>query len=116
MPGPWPTVSIWHGSADKTANPKNAQALVDQWTNVHGITGAPAMNTVKGFPHYVYKDPHGKTVVERYVITGMGHGVPVDPGNGEDQCGSSGTYALKKFKICASYYIARFWGLDSVAP
>lgn len=114
--GPWPSVSIWHGSADKTANPKNAKELTDQWTNVHGISGAPVMNTVKGYPHYTYKDSHGKVAVERYVIAGMGHGVPVDPGSGEDQCGSAGTYALSKFKICASYYIARFWGLDSIAP
>ena len=113
--GPWPKVSIWHGSADKTANPKNAQELVEQWTNVHGIGLVPVRDKVKGYPHEMYKDARGNVMVERYVITGMGHGTPVDPGPGDDQCGVVGKYT-PNFKICASYYIGKFWGLDKPSP
>jgi poly(hydroxyalkanoate) depolymerase family esterase len=113
--GPWPTMSIWHGSADKTANPDNARQLVKQWTNVHGIPETPVKNTVKGYPHEIYKDASGNVLVERYVITGMGHGTPVDPGPRADECGTVGKYTPKA-KICASYYIGKFWGLDKASP
>jgi poly(3-hydroxybutyrate) depolymerase len=113
--GPWPKVSIWHGRADKTANPKNAQELVEQWTNGHGIGQVPVENKLKGYPHEMYRDANGNVMVERYVITGMGQGTPVDPGQGEDQCGVVGKLT-PDFKICASYYIGKFWGLDKPAP
>lgn len=110
--GPWPRVSIWQGSADKTVSPDAETELVEQWTNVHGIDQTPAgQDTVKGYPHKVYKDANGNALVESYTITGMGHGVPVDPGSGEDQCGKAGDFVLDAH-ICASYYIGKFWGLD----
>jgi poly(hydroxyalkanoate) depolymerase family esterase len=112
--GPWPKVSIWHGSADKTANPKNAQELVEQWTNVHGIGRVPVQNKVKGFRHEMYKDANGNVLVERYVITRMGHGTPVDPGQRKDQCGVAGKFT-PDVKICSSYYIGKFWGLDKAS-
>jgi poly(hydroxyalkanoate) depolymerase family esterase len=113
--GPWPKVSIWHGTADKTVNPKNARELVKQWTNVHGIGQTPVKDKVKGYVHEMYKDASGDVVVERYIIAGMGHGTPVDPGQGKDQCGVVGKFT-PDFKICASYYIGKFWGLDKAFP
>src|SRR3954467_15679928 len=35
--GPWPKVSVWHGSADRTVNPANADEIVKQWIDVHGL-------------------------------------------------------------------------------
>lgn len=117
--GPWPTVSIWHGDADYTVRPANLTESMDQWTNVHGIDqAADVSDTVAGYPHKVYKNAAGQPRVETYTITGMGHGTPVDPGTGETQCGTAGSYILD-VNICSSYYIARFWGLDNldgVAP
>lgn len=113
--GPWPKVSIWQGTADTTVNPNNARELVDQWTNVHGISRTPVTNKVKGFSHEMYKDAGGKLLVERYVITGMGHATPVDPGPAADQCGVKGEYT-KAVGICSSYYIGKFWGLDKASP
>jgi poly(hydroxyalkanoate) depolymerase family esterase len=63
--GPWPKVSIWQGTADKTVNPNNARELVKQWTNVHGIGQTPVKNKVKGYPHEMYKDASGHVLVER---------------------------------------------------
>src|SRR2546430_526103 len=35
--GPWPRLSVWHGSADLTVNPGNADEIVKQWLDVHGL-------------------------------------------------------------------------------
>lgn len=109
--GPWPKVSIWHGSADTTVAPMNAAELVDQWTNVHGIDRTPDItDTVQGHTHEVFTDAGGKPQVEIYTIAGMGHGTPVDPGPEPDQCGRAGAFILDA-GICSSLQIARFWGL-----
>ena len=111
--GPWPRVSIWHGSSDYTVNVLNATEEMEQWTNVHGTDQTPdVQDTVAGYPHKVYKDAGGEPVVETYVITGMGHGTPVDPGTGATQCGRAGAYILD-VDICSSYHIGKFWGLDN---
>lgn len=111
--GPYPTVSVWHGTSDTTVAPMNMTELVEQWTNVHGTDAvADITDTVQGYPHKVYRDGAGRAVVESYSLTGMGHGQPVDPGGGATQCGVAGPYVLD-VNICASYWIGRFWGLDA---
>lgn len=110
--GPWPRVSIWHGDADFTVRPANLTESMEQWTHVHGIDQtADIADTVGGYPHRVYSDAAGNPRVETYSITGMGHGVPVDPGTGTTQCGTAGAYILD-VNLCASFYIGRFFGLD----
>jgi poly(hydroxyalkanoate) depolymerase family esterase len=111
--GPWPTVSIWQSTDDKTVNPDNARELLDQWTNVHGIGKVMVQDKVKGFTHEMYRNATGAVMVERYLLTGLGHGTPIDPGHGADQCGTAGDFILAG-KICSSYYIGKFWGLDRV--
>ncbi|MEV8309729.1 PHB depolymerase family esterase [Streptomyces flavidovirens] len=115
--GPWPTVSVWHGTSDTTVVPANMRETVEQWTDVHGTdTAADTTDTVAGYPHAVYRDSAGRPVVETYSITGMGHGQPVDPGTGAEQCGTAGAYILD-VNLCAAYRIGQFWGLgDSGTP
>jgi len=40
--GPWPKVSVWHGTADPIVKPSNGEAIVAQWTDVHGLSPAPS--------------------------------------------------------------------------
>ncbi len=111
--GPWPIVSIWHGTIDHTVSPVNARELVDQWTEVHGIDQiADAQDVVHGHTRQVFMDADGKVLVESYAIAGMGHGTPVAPGTGEEQCGTVGPFVLDA-GICSSYHIANFWGLPA---
>ena len=112
--GPWPRVAIWQGDADRTVNPANARELLKQWTNIHGIDLAPEVeDSVRGHPHRVYRDAAGNALVETYTIVGAGHGTPVNPGAGEEQCGTPGDPPFRvQTTICSSYYIAKFWGLD----
>jgi poly(hydroxyalkanoate) depolymerase family esterase len=111
--GPWPAVSIWHGSADHTVAPVNQRELIEQWTNVHGIGSTPSgTDTVAGFPHAVYRNASGRTVVESYTITGMDHGQPVDPGTGTGQCGHTAPFLLD-VNVCAAWQLVMFWQLNS---
>ncbi|MGR8006974.1 extracellular catalytic domain type 1 short-chain-length polyhydroxyalkanoate depolymerase [Streptomyces hypolithicus] len=110
--GPWPTVSVWQGTSDTTVVPMNMKETVEQWTNVHATDAtADTTDTVAGYPHAVYRSGAGRSVVETYSITGMGHGQPVDPGAGAEQCGTAGAYILD-VNLCASYRIGQFWGLS----
>ncbi|MFF8594996.1 PHB depolymerase family esterase [Streptomyces sp. NPDC015220] len=110
--GPWPRVAIWQGTSDTTVAPVNATELRDQWTDVWGI-GQPPSDT-RGLPggttEDVYDDSAGNPAVALFSVSGMAHGLAVDPGPGADQCGATGAYYLDT--VCSSYHTARFWGLD----
>ncbi|MFR9797404.1 PHB depolymerase family esterase [Streptomyces sp. MS06] len=110
--GPWPRVAIWQGTADYTVSPVNGDELRDQWTDVRGIgqTASDTQSLPGGTTLSVYDGPDGTPAVELYSISGMGHGLAVDPGSGSGQCGSTGAYFLDY--ICSSSYTAAFWGLD----
>lgn len=109
-PGPWPTLSVWHGSSDITVDPVNADAIVDQWRLLHGVDGATGeTEIVDGYRREHWRDAKGRVVIEKYDITGMGHGIPLDP-RGETACGTAGPYMLD-MAICSTSHIARFWGL-----
>ncbi|WP_225839834.1 PHB depolymerase family esterase [Streptomyces sp. NK08204] len=111
--GPWPRVAIWQGTGDSTVDPANATEERDQWTNVWGIGQTPSSTTTLtgGTTQAVYNDADGRPAVETFTVSGMAHGLAVDPGSGTDQCGSTGTYYLTY--ICSSYWTAKFWGLDA---
>src|SRR5258706_14093421 len=76
--GPWPKLSVWHGSADRTVNPANADEIVKQWLDVHELPSAPmSEGMVDGYPRQVWWNADGETVVESYTITYMAHGTPL---------------------------------------
>lgn len=108
--GPWPRVSVWQGSADTIVGTANRKEIVEQWTNVHGLSASPSgTETVDGQARSVWKDAKGTPVVETYEIAAMGHGVPVVPSK---QCGAVGAYAVDK-GICAARRVAEFFGLTA---
>ncbi|MFI9599977.1 PHB depolymerase family esterase [Streptomyces sp. NPDC052043] len=110
--GPWPRVAIWQGTSDTTVAPVNGTELRDQWTDVWGIgqTASSTLNLTGGTTESIYNDSAGKPAVALFSVSGMGHGLAVNPGSGADQCGSTGAYYLNA--ICSSYHTATFWGLD----
>ena len=115
--GTYPKISIWHGTADYTVKNTDQAEGVEQWTNVHGISGTPAVSeTVAGFPHKVYKNGAGTALVETYELTGMGHGTAIAPKTNfpgtSVACGTAGAYILD-VGICSTWYVAKFWGLDN---
>lgn len=113
--GPWPKVSVWHGSADATVKPMNAGEIIKQWTDVHGLKPSPNFSeTVDGYPRRVWTDASGDDVIEEYVITGMAHGTPVAVDRDENSYGAAGPFLLD-VGISSSYRIAEFWGLTEQA-
>jgi poly(hydroxyalkanoate) depolymerase family esterase len=109
--GAWPRLVAFQGTADYTVKPVNMTDLTRQWTDVHGGDQvADVSDTVAGYPHQVFNGAGGSGVVETYTITGMGHGQPVDPGSGSEQCGSAGAYLLD-MNLCSAYRMGRAWGL-----
>jgi poly(hydroxyalkanoate) depolymerase family esterase len=109
--GPWPRVSVWHGSADTVVRPDNADEIVKQWTDVHDLEPAPTMTErVDGYPRQVWRDRSGRDVIELYTIPGMAHGAPVAAGTADTHCGIPGAFLLD-VGISSSYHIAKFWGL-----
>lgn len=112
--GPWPKVSVWHGDADKSVKPSNAEDIVLQWADVHGIDSTRASETiVAGYPRRVWKDAEGRELVESYTISGMAHGAAVHPGEGEAQCGTAAPF-FNDVGISSTHRIATFWGLTQV--
>ncbi len=108
--GPWPKLSVWHGTSDTTMAPVNPNEIIKQWTNVHGLGAEPsAVETIDGYPRQVWRGPTGEAVIESYTITSMAHGTPMSTRG--DALGSRGPFLLD-VGISSSYHIARFSGPD----
>ena len=108
--GPWPRLSIWHGTKDTTVDPLNATASIDQWRPLHGASVAPSViDFVNGYPHRIWKDAHGRAVVEEYSVTGFGHGTPLDT-RGSDHGEIAAPFMLDA-GISSTRLIASFWGI-----
>jgi poly(hydroxyalkanoate) depolymerase family esterase len=109
--GPWPKLSVWHGSADRTVNPANANEIVKQWLDVHRLPSEPMSEaTIDGYPRQVWWDADGQTVVESYTITDMAHGTPLGVADNDERYGAQGAFLIEA-GISSSYHIAHFFGL-----
>lgn len=66
-------------------------------------------------PASTSRSTYGTGQVVEYLVEGMGHGTPVDPGTGSAQCGRAGAYFLDT--ICSARHDAAFFGIgDAVDP
>jgi len=109
--GPWPRVSVWHGDADSAVKPVNADEIVKQWTDVHGVADSPHIErTQAGHSHRVWSGADGKPLVESYTIRDMSHGAPLSTGDRPDQCGTAAPF-FNDVGISSAFHIADFWGL-----
>jgi len=109
--GPRPTVSIWHGTEDRTVAASNAAALLSQWANVHGVSEEVFSQTsVAGHRRRVWSNSKGDTVLELYLINGMGHGTPVRRTKAQTKTGGAGPFVLD-VGISSSLHLVQTWGL-----
>ncbi len=114
--GPWPTLSIWHGEADRTVVPLNAHAIADSWARLTGIGPQAAQTAVAGKHSTLsWIGADGKVVMELHSIAGMGHGTPIAPG-GAPGSGRAMPHMLD-VGIASTRWIAAGWGIaDREAP
>lgn len=112
----WPTVAIWHGTADYTVATANAAESRDQWTDVHGLAATPTRTSSLpgGTSRADHADSSGTVRVSTFTVQGMGHAAPNDPGTGATQCGAAGAYFADT--LCSSWYSAELWGLTGTTP
>jgi poly(hydroxyalkanoate) depolymerase family esterase len=109
--GPWPRLSVWHGSVDGVVAPANAREIVKQWLDLHHLPQAPmSEGMVDGHPRRVWWNADGETIVESYTITDMAHGTPLGLVDNEQRYGAQGPFMLEA-GISSSYHIAKFFGL-----
>jgi poly(hydroxyalkanoate) depolymerase family esterase len=109
--GPRPTVSIWHGTADRTVAASNAAALLSQWTNVHGVSEEVFTQTsLAGHRRRTWSNRRGDPVIELYLIEDMGHGTPVRRTKAQAAAGGAEPFMLD-VGISSSLHLAKSWGL-----
>lgn len=107
--GPWPRVQVWQGSSDTMVVPSNADAIVLQWSDLHGLGPRPdRVDRVEGYPRRAWLGANGEPLIEHYSITGMGHGIPI--GGGPDGVGEAGAHMLD-VGLSSTAHIAAFFGI-----
>jgi hypothetical protein len=108
--GPWPRISVWHGTSDPIVKPSNGEAIIRQWSNVHGLSDGPSyQELIGGHTRRIWSDTNGEALIEAFTIRGMAHGVPLATTGGE-RCGAAGAFFLD-VGISSTHHIARFWRL-----
>ncbi|WFU06822.1 PHB depolymerase family esterase (plasmid) [Rhizobium sp. CB3171] len=106
--GPWPTISVWHGTIDGTVAQANASAIITQWSGVHDVPLNPSsVKTVDGHKRLAWRDRFGRDAIELYLIERMDHGTPLDVASGYGQIAP---YMLDA-GISSTLHTARSWGL-----
>ncbi|HEY2532235.1 MAG TPA: PHB depolymerase family esterase [Xanthobacteraceae bacterium] len=108
--GPWPKISVWHGTSDPIVKPSNGEDIIRQWSNVHGLSDTPSyQESIGGHTRRIWSDTNGEARIEAFTIRGMAHGVPLATTGGES-CGAAGAFFLD-VGLSSTHHIARFWRL-----
>jgi feruloyl esterase len=109
--GPWPRISVWHGTADPIVRAVNAEEIVQQWLEVNGMPQAAGREELgPGYTRRVWENGESVPIIESYLITGMGHGVPIAVGTSPESCGAVAPFFIP-VGISSTRRIAKFWGL-----
>ena len=108
--GPWPRLSVWHGSADAIVSSQNMESILEQWTKMHRLSLLPRLeHEIHGHKRRAWRSDDGVDVIEAISITGMRHGVPLDT-TGVEGIGHAGPFHFD-VGLSSTHHIARFWGL-----
>jgi poly(hydroxyalkanoate) depolymerase family esterase len=108
--GPWPKISVWHGTADAVVKPSNADHTIKQWLNVQGLSERPCGEEQIGrHVRRTWSDATGDVRIESFTVAGMRHGVPLAAGDA-NSCGQAGPFFVEA-GVASTWHIADFWGL-----
>ena len=97
------------------SSPSNADAIALQWADLHGLGPKPDReDRIAGYPRRSWLGKDGAPLIEQYTITGMAHGIPLDPGTGEGELGEAGAHMLD-VGLSSTDRIAAFFGIAPAA-
>lgn len=112
---PYPPVIVVHGTNDGVVDMGHGQALVAQWTAVAKTDSVPDRveepyqgNTAVRRSEYHTSD--GGVVVVFYKVQGLGHQLPIDPGEGKRH-GGKRSWVSRDLDFHSTYVLAKEWGL-----
>ncbi len=108
--GRWPSLSVWHGDADTTVHAGNAEALLAQWSDLHGLAADPSETSQgENFTRRTWHDADGAALLQSHIIAGMAHGAPIHTAADD---GHAGPFFIEA-GLSSTLQIASFWGLES---
>jgi feruloyl esterase len=114
--GPWPKISIWHGTADPIVKPSNSEHILAQWSDIHGLSSVPSFEeSIDGHTRRIWTDAGGDAVIEAFRVNGMGHGVPLGSAADKNNFGVAGAFFIDA-GIFSTHHIAKFWRLGEDLP
>lgn len=110
-----PKVVVVQGSKDNVVDPANAIEIIDQWCFAYDINpNDQQVDTTfvvsKIVERSYLKDKKGAESIVYFSIEGLGHKIPVDPGENIGQGGQTGMFA-EDIDFFSTYYIAVEFGL-----
>ncbi len=111
---PFPPLIVLHGTRDKVVDFGHGLALVAQWTAVAGTDTVPdevepAFRAAPAVERSAYNAATG-TVVTLYRIDGLGHQLPIDPGERPDQ-GGKRSWVSRDVDLHSTWLVAQAFGL-----
>jgi feruloyl esterase len=109
--GPWPKISVWHGTADTVVRPSNGDHIIRQWLDVQKLPErASSEEQIGRYTRRTWCDTNGDMRLEAFSIAGMVHGLPLATG-GAEGLGMAGPFFLEA-GVSSTSQIAQFWRLD----
>jgi len=104
----WPKLSVWTGASDGIVNPLNSQMLAQQWASLSKLTTKPYIDKQSGYTVTRWQNLNKVTNVELVEVTGLGHGIMVNP-----KVENGGTVAdyLLASPISTAKHVINFWKL-----
>ncbi len=112
-PMKYPKLIVMFGTADEIVDPSNSKKLILQWIGLapeQKIQEEKSLVGTEKIPRTAYLNELQEEYIIEYQIPNLGHSLPVDPGNGKEQGGKSGTYATA-MGFFSTYYVAKDFGL-----
>jgi poly(hydroxyalkanoate) depolymerase family esterase len=106
-----PRLAIWHGDADTTVAPANAEGLARQWIAALDLPETPSRSeTMSGRVRRTWGGPAPKdALLEINIVHGLAHGTPLAT-KGPDGLGTPAPFMLEA-GISSTLEIAAFFGI-----
>ena len=105
----YPPISIWQGTRDTVVDPKNADAMLEQWLQAGNVDPLIQRTETKPWGTRRTWGAKGNNLIAFYSIEGMGHGFPVKR-TSRNRPDSGDPYVLAA-GVSAPLELMRLWGI-----